>query len=112
MRAYIIRRLLLTVPTLFILTVLVFLSVRFLPGDVIDTMVSESSVYGECVQQRLARSAGEQTRRGKSQSPVAWMAGRRETDELKPIDTATVKGWSASYRAVTRVNAQVASRTH
>ena len=46
----------------------------------------------ECVQQRLARSAGEQTRRGKSQSPVAWMAGRRETDDLKPIDTATVKG--------------------
>ena len=45
-----------------------------------------------CVQQRLARSAGEQTRRGKSQSPVAWMAGRRETDDLKPIDTATVKG--------------------
>ena len=49
-------------------------------------------VYVKCVQQRLARSAGEQTRRGKSQSPVAWMAGRRETDDLKPIDTATVKG--------------------
>ncbi|MDE0449573.1 MAG: ABC transporter permease [Spirochaetaceae bacterium] len=47
MRAYIIRRLLLTVPTLVILTILVFLSVRFLPGDVIDTMVSESSVYGD-----------------------------------------------------------------
>ena len=29
------------------------------------------------------------TRRGKSQSPVAWMAERRETDDLKPIDTAT-----------------------
>ena len=37
----------LTVPTLFILTILVFLSVRFLPGDVIDTMVSESSTYGD-----------------------------------------------------------------
>ena len=41
MRAYIIRRLLLIIPTLFILTVLVFLSVRFIPGDVIDVMVSK-----------------------------------------------------------------------
>jgi hypothetical protein len=36
--------------------------------------------------------SGGQTRRGKSQSPVAWMAGRRENDDLKPIDTATVRG--------------------
>ena len=41
MRAYIIRRLLLLLPTLFILTILVFLSVRFIPGDVIDVMVGE-----------------------------------------------------------------------
>jgi peptide/nickel transport system permease protein len=39
MRAYIIRRLLLIIPTLFILTILVFLSVRFIPGDVIDVIV-------------------------------------------------------------------------
>ncbi len=38
MRAYIIRRLLLIIPTLFILTILVFLSVRFIPGDIIDVM--------------------------------------------------------------------------
>ena len=38
MRAYIIRRLLLIIPTLFILSILVFLSVRFIPGDVIDVM--------------------------------------------------------------------------
>ena len=38
MRAYIIRRLLLIIPTLFLLTILVFLSVRFIPGDVIDTI--------------------------------------------------------------------------
>ncbi len=36
MRAYVIRRLLLLIPTLLILTILVFLSVRFIPGDVID----------------------------------------------------------------------------
>ena len=39
MRAYIIRRLLLMIPTLSLLTIVVFLSVRFIPGDVIDVMV-------------------------------------------------------------------------
>ncbi len=38
MKAYIIRRLLLIIPTLFILSILVFLSVRFIPGDVINVM--------------------------------------------------------------------------
>ena len=36
MRAYVVRRLLLIIPTLFLLTILVFLLVRFLPGNVID----------------------------------------------------------------------------
>ena len=38
MKDYIFKRLLLTVPTIFGLTVIVFLLVRFLPGDVIDAM--------------------------------------------------------------------------
>ena len=46
MRAYIIRRLLLIIPTLFILSILVFLSVRFIPGDVIDTMASRLEAMG------------------------------------------------------------------
>ena len=41
MRAYIIRRLLLIIPTLWILTIIVFLMVRFIPGDVIDIMVDK-----------------------------------------------------------------------
>ena len=45
MRAYIIRRLLLIIPTLFILTWLVFLSVRFIPGDTVDTMVAEMELW-------------------------------------------------------------------
>ena len=36
----------LIIPTLFILSILVFLSVRFIPGDVIDVMESEAAVYG------------------------------------------------------------------
>ena len=46
MRAYIIRRLLLIIPTLFILSILVFLSVRFIPGDVIDVMVAKDGICG------------------------------------------------------------------
>ena len=46
MRAYITRRLLLMIPTLFLLTIVVFLSVRFIPGDVIDVMVSRMDTAG------------------------------------------------------------------
>ena len=47
MRAYLIRRLLLVIPTLFILSILVFLSVSFIPGDVIDAMQSRMQGLGE-----------------------------------------------------------------
>ena len=46
MRAYIIRRLVLLIPTLFIVTILTFLSVRFIPGDAIDAMVNELEWLG------------------------------------------------------------------
>ena len=42
MRAYIVRRLVLVLPTLLILSTIVFLTVRFIPGDAIDAMVSSS----------------------------------------------------------------------
>ncbi len=57
MRAYIIRRLLLIVPSLLILTVLVFLSVRFIPGDAIDLMSMEYAV-GEGDREALERELG------------------------------------------------------
>ncbi len=40
MRAYVVRRVLLLIPTFFLLTILVFLSVRFIPGDAIDVLLS------------------------------------------------------------------------
>jgi peptide/nickel transport system permease protein len=46
MRAYIIRRLLLVIPTLIIMSVIVFLLVRFLPGDVIDAMAKDMVFTG------------------------------------------------------------------
>ena len=46
MRAYVIRRILLMVPTLFILTILIFMSVRFIPGDVVDMMMQQMMLSG------------------------------------------------------------------
>ena len=47
MGAYVIRRLLLIIPTLFILSILVFLSARFIPGDVVDQMVAtDNALFG------------------------------------------------------------------
>ena len=40
MQAYIFRRLLLIVPTMLIVSLIVFLSMRLIPGDVLDYMVS------------------------------------------------------------------------
>ena len=57
MRAYIIRRLLLIIPSLFILTVLVFLSVRFIPGDAIDLMTMDYAV-GKVDREALERELG------------------------------------------------------
>ncbi len=59
MRAYLIRRLLLVIPTVLILTILVFLSVRFIPGDVVDVIQGRMELYGaglidrEAVERRL-----------------------------------------------------------
>jgi peptide/nickel transport system permease protein len=46
MRAYLIRRILLIIPTLLLVTIIVFMLVRFVPGDVLDMMVSEWTAEG------------------------------------------------------------------
>ena len=59
MRAYVIRRLWLVIPTLFILTIIVFLSVRLLPGDVIDAMVGDLNTFsGDVDRAALERMLG------------------------------------------------------
>ncbi len=49
-----------------------------------------------CVQLRLVCSAGVSPVRVIIRSPVAWMAGMRETDYLKPIDKASLGDVSES----------------
>ena len=41
MRAYIIRRLLLTIPTVFVVTLVIFSGMRLIPGDLIDLMLGQ-----------------------------------------------------------------------
>ena len=41
MRNYIIRRLLLLIPTIFIVTIIVFCAVRFIPGEVVELMAAQ-----------------------------------------------------------------------
>ena len=59
MRTYVIRRLLLVVPTLFGVTIMVFLIVRSIPGDVIDVLMSEMSELGGSVdRERIMQMLG------------------------------------------------------
>ena len=47
MRTYIIRRLLLIIPTLWIVSLAVFLMIRMIPGDVIDAIIAEQALMAE-----------------------------------------------------------------
>ena len=58
MGAYTIRRLLLSIPTLFVATLIVFLTVRLIPGDIIDIMVTEHSHISEMDRARLKAALG------------------------------------------------------
>ena len=46
MRAYVIRRILLLIPTFLLLSILVFLSVRFIPGDAVDALMAQMQWMG------------------------------------------------------------------
>ena len=46
MRAYIIRRLLLTIPTLLIVSFVVFIVIRFMPGDIVDAEIAQLMEIG------------------------------------------------------------------
>ena len=59
MRTYIIRRVLLLIPTLLILSIIVFLTVRLLPGNVIDAMLTDLQYSaGDMDRERLERMLG------------------------------------------------------
>ena len=44
MGAYVLRRLLALIPTLLIASIIVFVTIRMIPGDVIDLMLSQNDI--------------------------------------------------------------------
>lgn len=46
MRAYVIRRLLLTIPTLLIVSFVIFVVIRFMPGDIVDAEIAQLEEIG------------------------------------------------------------------
>jgi hypothetical protein len=58
-----------------------------------------------CVQLKLVCSAGDSPVRVKARNLVAWIAGRRVTKSLKPIDKVTLKGDEQVTSPQVKVNA-------
>lgn len=58
MLAYIIRRIVYLIPVLFVLTVVVFVFVQLLPGDIIDTMIGDEDVEDPEVRIALTKELG------------------------------------------------------
>ena len=59
MRAYVIRRLLALIPTLFFASVIVFSTVRMIPGDIIDMMIAQNDIAADKTsREQLERALG------------------------------------------------------
>ena len=59
MQAYVVRRLLALIPTLFFASVIVFVTVRMIPGDVIDLMLSQNDIAAAKMgREQLERALG------------------------------------------------------
>ena len=58
MRSYIIRRILLMIPTLFIASLIVFFAIRLIPGDIIDVMMSEVQTVSVIEKSHLEKELG------------------------------------------------------
>ena len=57
MFSYFVRRVLLTIPTLLLVSIIVFLTIRLIPGDVIDVILGQMRFVGERASQREAIEA-------------------------------------------------------
>ena len=82
MRAYIIRRLLLMIPTLLLVTIIVFLTVRFIPGSLIDLMASqqvgETMVSPEEIAEQIRHDLGLDIPVG--QQYLRWLGAWQQED--------------------------------
>ena len=58
MQAFIIRRMLALIPTLFFTSIIVFASIRLIPGDVIDLMLAQNDIASGTDRARIEAALG------------------------------------------------------
>lgn len=58
MKSYVVRRLLLALPTIFIVTVIVFMTIRMVPGSVVDMMASNLQIANQVDKDAIERELG------------------------------------------------------
>ncbi len=58
MRAYLVRRLLALIPTLFFASLIVFTTVRLIPGDIIDMMIAQNDIGSKVSRDALEAALG------------------------------------------------------
>ena len=58
MRAYLVRRLLALIPTLFFASLIVFTTVRLIPGDIIDMMIAQNDIGSKVSRDALEHALG------------------------------------------------------
>ena len=111
MRAYFIRRLLLIIPTMLLLTIIVFLAVRFIPGDAIDvmlaTMESSELAQREIVERMLGLDVPVYVQYGRwigALPTPGWPTGEpRFRGLLQGTFGDSMRGWSIEERIIHRL---------
>ena len=90
MQAYIIRRVLLIIPTLFLISIIVFFTLRFIPGDVVDLLVAQLAMGGgdvkelrKLLEQQLGLDAPAYVQYGR------WITGALQGDFGNSLWTGT-----------------------
>ena len=59
MQAYIIRRVLLVIPTIFVASLIVFSAIRFIPGDIVSQMaVGTQGVFTDATEENIRKRLG------------------------------------------------------
>jgi peptide/nickel transport system permease protein len=79
MRAYVIRRILVLIPTLLLITIFIFFLIRLIPGDIIDMMLAQSSDAGvdrEALEKALGLDAPQIVQYGRWLGVLRQMDGR------------------------------------
>jgi peptide/nickel transport system permease protein len=88
LRAYILRRLLALIPTLLFASVIVFVTVRMIPGDVIDLMLSQNDVAADKLSRdQLVQALG--LDRSMPEQYVRWVWGILQGDFGKSLWQST-----------------------